>query len=218
VAECLGELGLLDRSILVASVGCSVFSYEFFNCDGIQAAHGRAPAVATGVKRVHPENIVFTYQGDGDLAAIGLAEAMHAAARSEQITIVFVNNGVFGMTKGQMAPTTLLGQKTTTSPYGRTVDEAGYPMNVCEMMATLPGVTYLARETLIAPKYVNRAKRALKKAFSVQQAGLGFSLVELLSICPAWWYHKDSIESFERIEEEVIPHYPLGTFVDRTAE
>jgi 2-oxoglutarate ferredoxin oxidoreductase subunit beta len=218
VAECLGELEVLDRAVLVASVGCSVFAYEFFNCDGIQAAHGRAPAVATGVKRVRPESIVFTYQGDGDLAAIGLAEAMHAAARSEQITIIFVNNGVFGMTKGQMAPTTLLGQKTTTSPYGRTVEEAGYPINVCEMMATLPGVTYLARETLIAPKYVNRAKRAIKKALQVQKDGLGFSLVELLSICPAWWYHKDSLQSFERMEAEVIPHYPLGVFVDRTAE
>jgi 2-oxoglutarate ferredoxin oxidoreductase subunit beta len=215
VAECLGELDLLDHAILVASVGCSVFAYEFFNCDGIQAAHGRAPAVATGLKRVHPENFVFTYQGDGDLASIGLAETLHAAARGEKITIIFINNGVFGMTRGQMAPTTLIGQKTTTCPAGRCVEDAGHPMNVCDLLATLPGVAYLARETLIAPKYVMRAKRAIKKACQAQIDGLGFSLVELLSICPSCWY-MDTLTAFEHVEKNVIPVYPLGTFVDKT--
>ena len=215
VAECLGELDLLDHAILVASVGCSVFAYEFFNCDGIQAAHGRAPAVATGLKRVHPEHFVFTYPGDGDLASIGLAETLHAAARGEKITIIFINNGVFGMTRGQMAPTTLIGQKTTTCPAGRCVEDAGHPMNVCDLLATLPGVAYLARETLIAPKYVMRAKRAIKKACQAQIDGLGFALVELLSICPSCWY-MDTLTAFEHVEKNVIPVYPLGTFVDRT--
>jgi len=214
VAEVIDELGIQDRTILVASVGCSVFAYEFFDLDGVQAAHGRAPAVATGIKRVHPENIVFTYQGDGDLASIGIAETIHAAARAENITIVFINNGVYGMTKGQMAPTTLLGQKTTTTPYGRSAEEAGHPINVCDLLATLPGVAYLARETLISPKHVVRAKRALKKAFRCQMEDKGFSLVELLSICPSWWY-MDVFESLQRIEQEIIPQYPLGTFVEK---
>lgn len=216
VAEVLGELDVLDHTVHVASVGCSVFAYEFFNCDGIQAAHGRAPAVATGVKRVHPESIVFTYQGDGDLAAIGLAETLHAAARGEKITIIFINNGVFGMTRGQMAPTSLIGQKTTTSPLGRSAEDTGFPMNVCDLLATLPGVAYLARETLIAPKYVMRAKRAIKKAFQCQIEGQGFSLVELLSICPSCWY-MDTLQSFEHVEQNVIPQYPLGVFVDKTS-
>ncbi|HEY3396083.1 MAG TPA: thiamine pyrophosphate-dependent enzyme [Armatimonadota bacterium] len=213
-AEVLEELGITDRTVLIASVGCSVFANEFFTVDGVQASHGRAPAVATGVKRVHPDNIVFTYQGDGDLASIGMAETIHAAARGEQITIVFLNNGVYGMTKGQMAPTTLIGQKTTTSPYGRSAEDTGYPIDVCALLATLPGVSYLARETLIAPKYVMRAKRALKKAFQYQIDGKGFGLVELLSICPAWWY-MDSLQAFERMEAEVLPQYPLGTFVEK---
>lgn len=214
VAEVIDELDIQERTILVASVGCSVFAYEFFDLDGVQAAHGRAPAVATGIKRAHPENIVFTYQGDGDLASIGIAETIHAAARAEKITVVFVNNGVYGMTKGQMAPTTLLGQKTTTSPYGRSVQESGYPLDVCHLLATLPGVAYLARETLISPRHVMRAKRALKKAFQCQMEAKGFSLVELLSICPSWWY-MDVLESLERIEKEIIPQYPLGTFVEK---
>ena len=214
VAEVLEELDLLDRTILVASVGCSVFAYEFFDFDGVQAAHGRAPAVATGLKRVFPENFIFTYQGDGDLAAIGLAETLHAAARGEKISIVFINNGVFGMTKGQMAPTTLVGQKTTTSVAGRSAEDTGYPINVCDLLATLPGVVYLARETLIAPKYVMRAKRSLKKAFRAQMQGVGFGLVELLSTCASWWY-TDPISALDRIEQEVIPQYPLGVFVDK---
>lgn len=217
VAECLEELEVLDHTILVGSVGCSVFAYEFFNCDGVQAAHGRAPAVATGLKRTHPENFVFTYQGDGDLAAIGLAEVIHAAGRGEQISVIFVNNGVFGMTKGQMAPTTLLGQKTTTSPAGRTVEQAGYPLNVCNLLAQVSGVAYLARETLISPKYVRRAKRSIKQAFRAQIEGKGFSLVELLSTCPAWW-RMTPLQAFERIEEEVITEYPLGVFVDKLKE
>lgn len=214
VAEVIDELGIQDRTILVASVGCSVFAYEFFDMDGVQAAHGRAPAVATGIKRVHPENIVFTYQGDGDLASIGLAETIHAAARGENITIVFINNGVYGMTRGQMAPTTLLGQKTTTTPYGRSAEDTGYPMDVCALLQTLPGVGHLAREALHAPKYVLRAKRSLKKAFQCQIENKGFSLVELLSVCPSCW-QMDIFASLERIEEEIIPHYPLGTFVEK---
>ena len=214
VAEVIDELGIQDRTILVASVGCSVFAYEFFDLDGVQAAHGRAAAVATGIKRVHPENIVFTYQGDGDLASIGLAETLHAAARGENITIVFINNGVYGMTRGQMAPTTLLGQKTTTTPYGRSAEDTGYPMDVCALLQTLPGVGHLAREALHGPKYVLRAKRSLKKAFQCQIQNKGFSLVELLSICPSCW-QMGIFESLERIEQEIIPQYPLGTFVEK---
>ena len=214
-AEVVDELGIADRTILVSSVGCSVFANEFFKLDGVQAAHGRAPAVATGVKRVHPENIVFTYQGDGDLASIGMAETIHAAARSEKITIVFINNGVFGMTRGQMAPTSLPGQITTTSPRGRDVELTGYPMDVCALLATLPGVSYLAREALFAPKFVMRAKRSLKKAFQCQIDRKGFSLVEMLSTCPSCW-QMAPLESLERVEKEMMPQYPLGVFVDKT--
>jgi 2-oxoglutarate ferredoxin oxidoreductase subunit beta len=193
-----------------------VFAYEFFNCDGVQASHGRAPAVATGIKRVHPETFVFTYQGDGDLASIGIAETIHAAARGEKLTVIFINNGVFGMTRGQMAPTTLIGQKTTTSQAGRCVEDTGYPMDVCSLLGTLPGVAFLARETMIAPKYVVKAKRAIKKACQCQMDGRGFALVELLSICPSCWY-MDPLAGFEHIEKEVIPVYPLGTFVDKVS-
>ncbi len=213
-AEIVDELGIADRAVLISSVGCSVFANEFFRLDGAQAAHGRAPAVATGVKRVHPENIVFTYQGDGDLASIGLAETIHAAARGEDITIAFINNGIYGMTRGQMAPTTLLGHKTTTSPYGRSAEDTGYPLDVCALLQTLPGVAFLARESLHAPKYVRRAKRSLKKAFQCQIEGKGFSLVEMLSTCPSCW-HMEPLEAFERIEKEVIPQYPLGVFVEK---
>ncbi len=214
VAEVIEELGVQDRAVLVASVGCSVFAYEFFAFDGVQASHGRAPAVATGIKRVHPENVVFTYQGDGDLASIGLAETVHAAARGEDFTVVFINNGIYGMTRGQMAPTTLLGQRTTTSPYGRSADDTGHPLDVCAMLQTLPGVAYLARETLTSPRHVQRARRALKRAFQCQLEEKGFSLVELLSTCPSCW-SLDPLACLERVEKEVIPQYPLGVFVER---
>ncbi len=216
VAEVIDELGIKHRTITIASVGCSVYAYEYFDTDAIQAAHGRAPAVATGIKRVRPDNIVFTYQGDGDLAAIGLAEVLHAASRAENITVIFINNAVFGMTQGQMAPTTLLGQKTTTTPTGRSVERGGHPINICEMMTCIPGVAYLARETMAAPKYVNRAKRSIKRAFEAQIRGLGFSLVELVSSCPTWWGLRP-LEALKHIEEKMLPQYPLKVFVDKVS-
>jgi 2-oxoglutarate/2-oxoacid ferredoxin oxidoreductase subunit beta len=217
VAEVVDELGLRDRTIAVASVGCSVYAYEYFNMDSVQAAHGRAPAVATGIKRVRPEAIVFTYQGDGDLASIGLAEVMHAAARAESITVVFINNAVFGMTRGQMAPTTLMGQRTTTSPEGRTVEHGGFPLNICEIMDQINGVAYLAREALVDPRSVMKARASLLKAFRTQVEGRGFSLVELLSTGPTWWY-KDPLKSMEHIKQEIVRQYPLGVFRDPFAE
>jgi 2-oxoglutarate ferredoxin oxidoreductase subunit beta len=213
VAEVIDELGVREHTITVASVGCSVYAYEYFNTDAIQAAHGRAPAVATGLKRVRPDHVVWTYQGDGDLAAIGLNEVLQAAARAEKITVVFINNAVFGMTRGQMAPTTLLGQKTTTSVEGRTVETAGYPINVCELLNQLPGVAYLAREALMDPRHVMRARASLLKAFRSQIDGLGFSLVELLSTCPTWWY-LDPLQALERIRSQVTEQYPLKVFRD----
>ncbi|MEA3403334.1 MAG: thiamine pyrophosphate-dependent enzyme [Armatimonadota bacterium] len=217
VAEVIDELGVKDRTVAIATVGCSVYAYEYFDTDAVQAAHGRGPAVATGIKRVQPEAIVFTYQGDGDLASIGMAEVVHAAARGEAITIVFINNAVFGMTQGQMAPTTLLGQRTTTSPTGRTVEAAGYPIRICELLATLPGVGYLAREALTTPPRIRSAKRSIRRAFETQVAGGGFSLVELLSICPTWW-GMDPLEAVEHVEERMIDYYPLKVFRDRLAE
>lgn len=213
VAEVLDELGVRDRTVGIASVGCSVYAYEYFNVDAVQAAHGRSPAVATGIKRVHPENIVFTYQGDGDLAAIGMGELIHAAGRSENITIVFINNAVFGMTQGQMAPTSLLGMKTTTTPLGRAVPSDGMPLQICELLATLPGVSYLARATMTDPKAVRNAKKCLKAAFETQVAGKGFSLVELVSTCPTWW-QKSPLESLSWLREHMLPVYPLGIFRD----
>ena len=180
VAEAIDELGIEGRTVGVASVGCSVMAYNYFACDMIQAAHGRAPAVATGAKRANPDNIVFTYQGDGDLAAIGTAETVHSAARGENITIIFVNNAIYGMTGGQMAPTSLPGQVTQTSPYGRDVKVAGYPVKVCEMLSQLDGATYLERVAVNNVKNVKNAKRAIKKAFENQVNGLGFSLVEVI--------------------------------------
>ncbi len=214
VAEVLDELDLKDRTIAIATVGCSVYAYEYFDTDAVQAAHGRGPAVATGIKRCQPDTIVFTYQGDGDLAAIGLAEVLHAAARAENFTVVFINNAVFGMTQGQMAPTTLMGQKTTTTPLGRSVEQGGYPLNICELLAQIPGVAYLARETMTSPKRVRHAKRSLKKAFQVQAAGLGFSLVELISSCPTWW-HMKPLEALQWIEDVMVEQYPLKVFVDK---
>jgi len=214
VAEVLDELNIQDRTVLVSSVGCSVFSTEYFDLDGVQPAHGRAPAVATGVKRALPDNVVFTYQGDGDLASIGTAEIIHAAARGENITVIFVNNAVYGMTGGQMAPTTLIGQKTTTTPGGRTPQAAGYPIRVCELLSTLEGVSYLARVSVHAPKQVKEAKKAIRQAFQNQLEGEGFALVEVLSACPTNW-GLQPVECLNWIEAEMIPYYPLGTFKSR---
>ncbi|MBQ2718249.1 MAG: hypothetical protein IJF75_06595 [Clostridia bacterium] len=215
VAEVLEELGVLDRSIAIASVGCSVFSYNYFNCDAIQAAHGRAPAVATGAKRSMPDNIVFTYQGDGDLAAIGTAETVHAAARNENITVIFVNNAIYGMTGGQMAPTSLPNQVTQTSPYGRDVTLVGYPIKVSEMLSQVEGATYIERVAVDNVKNIKNAKKAIKKAFQNQIDKKGFSLIEVLSTCPTNW-GKSPKDSLLWLEENMKKNYPLGVFKDRT--
>ena len=217
VAEVIDELGIEGKTVGIAPVGCSVFAYNYFNCDMIEAAHGRAPAVATGVKRSFPENIVFTYQGDGDLAAIGTAETVHAAARSENITIIFVNNAIYGMTGGQMAPTTLPGQVTQTSPYGRNPEQVGLPVKVCELLSNVDGATYLERVAVNNVKNVKAAKKAIKKAFQNQLEGKGFSLVEVLSTCPTNWGLKPD-KALEWLEENMIPYYPLGVYKDKTAE
>ena len=217
VAEVIDELGIEGRTVGVAPVGCSVFAYNYFNCDMIEAAHGRAPAVATGVKRSLPENVVFTYQGDGDLAAIGTAETVHAAARGENITIIFVNNAIYGMTGGQMAPTTLPGQVTQTSPYGRNPEQVGLPVKVCELLSNVDGATYLERVAVNNVKNVKAAKKAIKKAFQNQLEGKGFSLIEVLSTCPTNWGLKPD-KALEWLEENMIPYYPLGVYKDKTAE
>ena len=218
VAEVIDELGIEGRTIGIAPVGCSVFAYNYFNCDMIEAAHGRAPAVATGVKRSDPENnVVFTYQGDGDLAAIGTAETVHAAARGENITVIFVNNAIYGMTGGQMAPTTLPGQVTQTSPYGRDTSKVGFPVKVCEMLSNVDGATYLERVAVNNVKNVKNAKKAIKKAFQNQLDGKGFSLVEVVSTCPTNWGLKPD-KALEWLEENMIPYYPLGVYKDKTAE
>ena len=217
VAEALDELGVTGRAIGVAPVGCSVFAYNYFNCDMVQAAHGRAPAVATGVKRSDENNIVFTYQGDGDLAAIGTAETVHAAARGENITVIFVNNAIYGMTGGQMAPTTLPGQVTQTSPYGRDTSKVGYPVKVCEMLSEVDGATYLERVAVNNVKNVKAAKAAIKKAFKNQIEGKGFSLIEVLSTCPTNW-GKTPTDALKWLEENMLPYYPLGVYKDKTAE
>ena len=217
VAEALDELGVTGRAIGVAPVGCSVFAYNYFNCDMVQAAHGRAPAVATGVKRSDENNIVFTYQGDGDLAAIGTAETVHAAARGENITVIFVNNAIYGMTGGQMAPPTLPGQVTQTSPYGRDTSKVGYPVKVCEMLSEVDGATYLERVAVNNVKNVKAAKAAIKKAFKNQIEGKGFSLIEVLSTCPTNW-GKTPTDALKWLEENMLPYYPLGVYKDKTAE
>ena len=211
VAESLEELDVGGRAVGVAPVGCAVFAYNYFNCDMQQAAHGRAPAVATGIKRACPDCIAFTYQGDGDLASIGAAEIVHAAARGENITVIFINNAIYGMTGGQMAPTTLVGQVTTTSPYGRDRDHAGAPIKVCEMLATLDGPAYLERVAVNDVKGVVAAKRAIKKAFQCQIDGKGFSLVEVLSTCPTNW-GMSPVESLEWVKEKMMPQFPLGVY------
>lgn len=217
VAEAIDELGIQGKTIGVAPVGCSVFAYNYFNVDMVQAAHGRAPAVATGVKRADADNIVFTYQGDGDLAAIGTAETVHAAARGENITVIFVNNAIYGMTGGQMAPTTLPGQVTQTSPYGRDTDVVGFPVKVCELLSNVDGATYLERVAVNNVKNIKKAKEAIKKAFKNQVEGKGFSLVEVLSTCPTNW-GKSPVDAITWLEENMMPYYPLGVYKDKTAE
>ncbi len=213
VAEQLDAYGLREKTIGVASVGCSVFLYDYFDVDVVEAPHGRAPAVATGVKRSQPDKFVFTYQGDGDLAAIGTAEIVHAANRGEKITVVFVNNAVFGMTGGQMAPTTLVGQVTTTSPLGRSVELAGPPIRMSEMLATLEGAGYVARVAVNNIKNLMKAKAAMKRAFEYQTKGLGFSFVEVLSACPTNW-KLSPVEANERVGNEMISYFPLGVYKD----
>lgn len=211
VAEVIDELGIREETIGVAPVGCSVLAYEYFDVDMFEASHGRAPAVATGVKRVHPDKIVFTYQGDGDLASIGTAEIIHAANRGEKITTIFVNNAIYGMTGGQMAPTTLVGQKTTTSPFGRDTNTAGHPIKITEMLSVLDGSAYIARVSVHDPKHIRQAKKAIKKAFQVQIEGKGFALVEVLSACPTNW-GMAPVGAVKWLADNMVPTYPLGEF------
>lgn len=215
IGELFDEMGLTEKAILVGSIGCSVFLYNYLNCDAIEAPHGRAPAVGTGVKHARPDNFVFTYQGDGDLASIGMAEIMHAANRGERISVVFVNNTVYGMTGGQMAPTTMIGQKTTTCPSGRCSDTEGLPIKMTEIIATLGGVKYAARGSLDSVKNIRKAKKYMKKAFECQTNGLGFGFVELLSGCPTNW-KMTPLQANERITNDMIPYFPLGECKDET--
>jgi 2-oxoglutarate ferredoxin oxidoreductase subunit beta len=217
VAETLEELGVLGKTIGVAPVGCSVFAYDYFNCDMQEAAHGRAPAVATGIKRVLPDKVVFTYQGDGDLAAIGTGEITHAAMRGENITTIFVNNAIYGMTGGQMAPTTLVGQRATTAPLGREKNHAGSPIRIAELLATLDGAAYIERVTVTSPANVMRAKRAIRKAFELQLEGRGFTMIEVLSTCPTNW-GLTPVKALEWLNENMIPVFPLGVYKDITKE
>ena len=218
VAEVLDELDARERAVLVAPVGCSVLAYNYFDLDTQQAAHGRAPAVATGIKRVLPDRVVFTYQGDGDLAAIGTAEIVHAAVRGERITVIFINNAIFGMTGGQMAPTTLLGQETTTSPKptGRLAERAGYPIRVCEMLSQLDGAAYVARGSLSSPQNIAKAKRHIRKAFQAQLEGHGLGIVELLSSCNVGW-KMSPVDALKWIDSHMVPVFPLGVFKDWSA-
>ncbi len=211
VAEVIDEMGLREKTIGVAPVGCSVFAYNYFNMDFVEAAHGRAPAMATGIKRVLPENTVFTYQGDGDLASIGMAEIMHAAARGENITVIFINNAIYGMTGGQMAPTTLPGMKTTSSPFGRDVELTGYPLKMAELLALMEGSGYVVRRSLHDASNIRKSKKAIRLAFEAQERGLGFALVELLSSCPTNWGVSPQ-EALNFVEEQMLPVYPLGDY------
>lgn len=211
IAEVMDEMGIRERSIGVAPVGCSVFAYNYFDCDFVEAAHGRAPAMATGIKRLLPDRIVFTYQGDGDLASIGMGEIVHAAGRGENISVFFINNAIYGMTSGQMAPTTLPAQKTTSSPRGRHVETMGYPLRMAELLANLDGAGYVVRRSLHNPKNIRMAKKAIRLAFETQRRGLGFSMVEMLSTCSTNW-GLSPIESLKWLEEHMIPYYPIGDF------
>jgi len=211
VADVMDELGIRERTIGIAPVGCSVLAYYFFECDFAEAPHGRAPAMATGMKRTNPDKVIFTYQGDGDLASIGTNELIHAAARGENITIFFINNAVYGMTGGQMAPTTLPGMVTTSSPYGRDVKTQGYPIRVAELVSQLDGAAYIVRRTGYNPTEVRKLRKAIKTAFQVQMAGLGFSLVEVVSNCPTNWGMAPK-ESLKFVEERMVAYYPLGDY------
>jgi len=217
IAEVIDELGILDKTIAVAPVGCSVLMYNYFACDVFEAAHGRAPATATGIKRTNPDKVVFTYQGDGDLAAIGMAEIVHAATRGENLTSIFVNNCIYGMTGGQMAPTTLPGQITETTPYGRDVKLDGYPIRVSELISTLTGACYVERVSVDSIPNIVKARKAIKRAFENQIAGFGFSMIEVLSICPTNWGLSPG-ESMIWLRDNMIPYYPLGVKKDTTKE
>ena len=217
VAEVIDELGIEGKTIGIAPVGCSVMAYNYFNCDMVEAAHGRAPAVATGLKRAMPENIIFTYQGDGDLASIGMAETVHSAARNENITIIFVNNAIYGMTGGQMAPTSLPGQVTQTSPYGRDTSHCGFPVRVSEMLAQLEGPEYIERVAVNNVKNIKNAKKAIEKAFRNQVEKKGFSLIEVVSTCPTNWGLTPT-DALKWVDEKMLPYYPLGVYKDRSAE
>jgi 2-oxoglutarate ferredoxin oxidoreductase subunit beta len=217
IGETLEEMGVLGETIAIASVGCSVFSYKFFNTDAVQTAHGRACAAATGIKRNLPDSIVFTYQGDGDLASIGIAETIHAANRGENITVIFINNAIYGMTGGQMAPTSLIGQKTTTSPTGRSQAIHGNPIHVSEIFSQIEGVAYLERVACFNPRQVRNAKKAIQKAFTYQKEKKGFTMIEVLSSCPVNW-GKKPVEALKWIEESMAPVFPLKVFKDKFAE
>ena len=217
VAEAMDELGIEGKTVGVAPVGCSVMAYNYFNCDMVEAAHGRAPAVATGLKRANPDSIVFTYQGDGDLASIGMAETVHAAARNENITVIFINNAIYGMTGGQMAPTSLPGQITQTSPYGRDTAHCGFPVRVSEMLSQLEGPQYIERVAVTSVAGIRKAKKAILKAFQNQVEGKGFSLVEVISTCPTNWGMTPE-KAMQWANENMLPYYPLGVYRDRDAE
>jgi len=217
VAEAIDELGILGKTVGVAPVGCAVMAYDYFACDMVEAAHGRAPAVATGLKRCMPDNIIFTYQGDGDLASIGMAETVHAATRNENITIIFVNNAIYGMTGGQMAPTSLPGQVTQTSPYGRDVKTVGYPVKVAEMLSALDAPYYIERVAVNNVKNIKNAKKAILKAFKNQTENKGFSLIEVVSTCPTNWGMTPE-NALKWVDEKMIPYYPLGVYKDKSVE
>ena len=217
IMETLDEMDLLGKALGVAPIGCSVLAHQFMNVDMCEAAHGRAPAVAAGIRRVHPDKVVFTYQGDGDLASIGMGEIVHAAARGEKFTTFFINNGIYGMTGGQMAPTTLIGQRSTTSVDGRTREQAGMPLKISELLATLDGPAYIERVALDSPAHIRAAKKAIRKAFEVQLAGLGFSFVEILSTCPTNWGLTPP-KAMEWLRENMIAYYPLGVYKDAEVE
>lgn len=217
VAEVVDELGIQDRTIAIVPVGCAVFGYKYFNLDSIEAAHGRAPAAATGVKRTNPNNVVFTYQGDGDLASIGTAEIVHAAHRGEKITTIFINNAIYGMTGGQMAPTTLIGQKATTCPAGRSEEWSGLPIKMCEMLAAVPSSYYIERVAVNNTANIAKAKKAIAKAFRLQMEGKGFTMIEVLSTCPTNW-GLSPVEAMNWLEQNMIPYYPLGVYKDKEAK
>ena len=213
VAETMEELGVIGQTIGVCPVGCSVFAYDYFACDMQEAAHGRAPAVATGIKRTHPDRLVFTYQGDGDLASIGMAETVHAAIRGEKVTIIFINNAIYGMTGGQMSPTTLLGQKATTAPFGRRKEDAGSPVKMCELLSSIEGAAYVERVAAYDIPHINQAKKAIKHAFELQQKGVGLTFIEVLAACPTNW-GKSPIDANKWLKESMEAYYPLGKFRD----